>query len=525
MPLSKSDPTIQGTELAYQHIHEMFGIPSNNAALRNLLERLLKLIPVGIKTGLLSQEYWSDIESRFQLLHKEHINAGALLASSSNAKKNPLPRISDFPVAAALLQEGPIVLDDRYSGICILLLHYLETNGISGSTLVRLSNLVRIAFHKSNKASILHSLPDPKTEAEHFTRSLRLTTNQLRKSKFAKIDAIYSDDEWTTIEALIQLSESISVRTHRRTNPSKRPSEGKPYSTPIFNSLPSSTAFSSGNLSFETESSEAVNEEHLENEAPDTTLIYQVPFDLNQNEILEIAFEDAARQAGYWVDKTNQLSAINRSTLNPLEHAKLENWLLESMDRNAFEESLYPALIAICLVTGLKISAIARASMGDKTSQTSVFTTSGEYIRHVWGPLDAGQDKDGDVEEKVFPKLQLNLPSLIQTWFVKHSDRLKFYSNLGSATELAVEDIVKGISKRLERLRERGRYQITLAHIEAALPTRLVLEYHNPVITTLLAGSMSQSAPMLMHYQAVKLADLKLIYERVASLLLSKKTT
>ncbi len=525
MPSNRPGTAIEDTELAHQFIHELFGIPSNNPALRNLLERLLELIPVGIKTGLLSQEYWSDIQSLFQLFHREHANAGALLASSSNAKKNPLPKMSDFPVAAALLQEGPTDLNDRYSGICILLLHYLETSGISRSTLVRLSNLVRIAFHKSNATSILHSLPDPKTEAEHFTRSLRLTTNQLRKSKFAKTDAIHSDNKWTTIEALIQLSESISVRTYRRTNPSKRSSEGKPYSTPTFISLPSNTLLSSVNLSFEIESSEIVNDEHQKNEAPDTALIYQVPFDLNQNEIPEIAFEDAARQVGYWVDKTNQLSTINRSTLNPLEHAKLENWLLESIEENTFKESLNAVLIAICLVTGLKISAIARASLGDNTNQRSVFTTSGEYIRPVWGPPDAGQGKNNDVKEKVFPKLQLNLPPLIQTWFVKYSDRLKFYSNLGSATDLPVEDIVKGVSKRLEHLRERGRYQITLAHIEAALPTLLVLEYHNPVITTLLAGDMNQSAPMLMHYQAIKLADLKLIYERVASLLLPQKTT
>jgi hypothetical protein len=310
-----------------------------------------------------------------------------------------------------------------------------------------------------------------------------------------------------------RLKSALEVLTDSIRKANAPPRSGASAATPLQTTVPISAQGSEPVFGGELQTGLVLDPESPFDLVPDVELSYQESLDLNELGLPDLGFEEVSRQAGYWVDRNSQISRISRSVLNPLEQSLLVTNLVESLQESSFENSLPAAVVAISYVTGLQIMPVAKASLGIG-GRSHVFTLDGQYHRKVWSP----RPKDNEVDhiyqqQQLLTAVSLPLPEIIRTWFIGHHERLKFYTNLGSAFNVDERIIQKLIEAFVEKLRDGGRYQITLPRIACSLAVQLTINYRNPVITTLLSGSPDQPAPVLMHYQSIGVDDLRSAFE------------
>ncbi|MBT3205085.1 MAG: hypothetical protein HOM14_02470 [Gammaproteobacteria bacterium] len=519
MSLKKNNISNLDLETTFTRIQALFGVDKKYLAIRNLIQSLQKLVLAGAGTDLLRSDNGFEFSDDLEALDAELAEKSLHLSSAAGVLQNPAKgQLSVSPVASAILQNVHEDIFEQYAGICILLVHHLACDSLSKETLNRLADKVRISARRYEGEVIYKLLPKSGKDPSAFVSNFR-TINLNLKEQYKQ------DQEYTELIDALLLLANVKIRKKRQpVNPVSNIENLTQGYSPNF--LSNTGEVSPLFLGVVTQEFEDSSDDYGDSfkEAPSSQLIYQEDFNLDRLDLPDLAFEEIARQAGYWVDKNSQLSCFNRSVLNPIERNRLVNKLLYSLECDIFEESVFSVLIAISFATGLEVLAVCRAALGND-HPGSVFTYDGCYIRNVWNASEADKRNNKRTQLKkntdLLSHIDLQMPGPIRVWFAKYRDRLRFYSNLGSVIGLQEELIIDGLKSRVKSFREQGRYHITLPRIEAALPTGLTIRYRNPVITTLLAGSIDQPPPVLMYYHSVSDDDLRDAYETVSNSLFS----
>lgn len=486
----------------FDFIQLQFNVSLKYPPIRNLVLALDRGIPIGLNTGLLSPSFWSDHLSCLDALDLALAEKSFPLLTDSGEQKNPARGYMGLsPVSDALTQRVQPEIESQYYGACLFLLHEIEKRKLKKTPFKMAADSLRIVATDIASYRLFLFLPDPIKKPDTYIEDMRSALSRFSSGKDARENRLKS--------ALLDLTGS--VKKIKRIRSGSGSAGIRPIKTPVQISAQGGKPVFGGKIQ---ESIEPETEIKFD-PVPYSELFYQESLDLDQTELPDLGFEEVARQAGYWVDRNSQLSRISRSVFNSLEQSRLVNNLADSLKNQSFENSLCAAIVAISYVTGLQILSVAKASMNREGNQ-QVFTQDGQYIRKIWAPRLAGNDIDHVYKrQELAATVSLVFPDIIRNWFLRHGDRLKFYNNLGSVLNMEEEVLQKTVESFVGKLRDHGRYQITLPRIASSLPAHLTISLRNPVITTLLSGNPDQPAPMLMYYQSVSVEGLKGAYEKV----------
>jgi hypothetical protein len=175
----------------------------------------------------------------------------------------------------------------------------------------------------------------------------------------------------------------------------------------------------------------------------------------------------------------------------------LRKWqsLVENPDRSRRELALCIGLIN---TTGKELERLLRWRSG------AAFTISGKFLRTWETPENAYRPNNEEVHayHETIDRLWLPFPEAISGLLrelCEGSDDLQLSQYL-SATE---KDLDEEINQTLRAWSENGRYRLIRVRLGAAVRTEAAIRFQNPLVTYLLTGSDSHSAPLIQYYAAL----------------------
>jgi integrase len=221
-----------------------------------------------------------------------------------------------------------------------------------------------------------------------------------------------------------------------------------------------------------------------------------------------------ARQARYWLARTESFSIINRSNLNEIERKVLTDYLSKNIPSKNEQESLIALVIGIVYMTGRSVKNVLDSPFGPE----GIITPQGDF-RCSFPKLPIvyrGGKQDAEVQS-----IQIPIPGLLREWFDRNKYRLVNKGSIGKTFSINGEQMLKEVKIRLRSLRCHGRYGLKLKRIQVALAAQVTLSFRDPVLTAVFAGDFNENVPVLSYYRAVSRAEVHEVYEQISSVLMS----